>query len=126
MSCEKLILYKPQILVDVEHIRFFARCSGSNRKVWGFWVGDVEEDDVAQFLARGDGSKRAADHAGADEAAVYVRPHDIEIFPVAEDRNALRAVVNDFVSIGPRVRVSLARAYSKDGSARMGASRTVE
>ena len=54
------------------------------------------------------------DHVGTADAAVYVRPHDIEIFAVAEDRNALRAVVTDIVSIGPRVRVSLSRA--DDGS----------
>jgi sulfate transport system ATP-binding protein len=55
-------------------------------------------------------------HVGAEQAAVYVRPHDIEIFAVAEGDNSLQAVVTDFVSIGPRVRVDLQRV---DGGERV-------
>jgi sulfate transport system ATP-binding protein len=49
------------------------------------------------------------EHLDTEQAAVYVRPHDIEILAVAEDANALQAVVTDFANIGPRVRVDLAR-----------------
>jgi sulfate transport system ATP-binding protein len=56
------------------------------------------------------------EHAGAEQAAVYVRPHDIEIFAAAEGDNSLQAVVTDFVSIGPRVRVDLQRV---DGGERV-------
>ena len=49
------------------------------------------------------------EHVGAAEAAVYVRPHDIEILTVAEDRNALQVEVADFATLGPRVRVDFKR-----------------
>ena len=47
-----------------------------------------------------------------DNAVVYVRPHDLEILAVSDDRDALKAVVVQFAAVGPRVRVNLKRLDS--------------
>ncbi|MBI4190690.1 MAG: sulfate ABC transporter ATP-binding protein [Betaproteobacteria bacterium] len=51
-------------------------------------------------------------HVDNDKAVVYVRPHDLEILAASDDRDALKAVVTQFATIGPRVRIDLKRVDS--------------
>ncbi len=64
----------------------------------------------------GDWSVPLPDGAGVkdDAATFYVRPHDIEILAANDSSNALKAVVRQYSTIGPRVRVDLDRV---DGGA---------